>query len=314
MIKHLRTAFFLFCLSFIILLWGGYKNVNRILSMSRGNYFFEKTKASSALAYFRLNFPNNTTITLEKKENFWRIREADGYYADFAKINSFMKLIFQATVYRADYIDPEKLFFSVHDSLGIVSVDDQNQVLDTALIAPKNESNKFYYATLNGNNLLYQINGLFDISPFFSDWIQSPLLAIPDKDIKSIHTDKFHAYRSYPSDTIKLSETAQDVPQLQNLMNSLWYLSAIDVKRADHFNLQDYSLQKAYKITTFSGIIYDLNLFYNADEYWLSIALSSANLITNHAQHFLNENRMLYDGWYFRLAPNIGKTLANFSL
>ena len=314
MLKHLKTALFFFCFSLAILFWGGYQNVNRILSMSRGNYFFENTKNSSALKLFRLRFPDNKTVTLEKKDNFWRIKEADDYFVDFAKINTFMKLIFQTIIYRADYIDSEKLPALMSDTLSIISVDEKGTILDTAIISPKSENNKFNYATLNNDNLLYQINGSFELSPFFADWIQSPLLAIPDNDIKFIHTDEFHAYRRYPSDELRLKDATQDVPQLRNLISSLWYLSAVDVKQAVHFKSNDYTSQRKYEITTFSGLIYELNLVYNANEYWLSINLREDVLISNQARVFFDENRVLYEDWYFLLPTDIGKTLANFSL
>lgn len=314
MFKHLKVASLLFCISLLFLLWGGYQNVHRVLSMSRGNYFFEKTRDSSTVASFRLLFPDNTMITLEKKEKFWRIKEADGYYVDFAKINSFMKLIFQTTVYRADYIDSDKLSLLMKDALSITVKDTQGQILDTVFIAPKNEHNKFHYATTDKKTFLYQINGSFDLSPFFADWIQSPLLAIPYNEIKFINTNEFYAYRRYPSDDLKLEKSAKNLPQLQNLTDTLWYLSAIDVKHAVHFKSADYPNRKKYEITTFNGLIYELNLFYNDNEYWVSIMPRAASLLSNQAQKFLEENLILYDGWFFRLTPNIGETLANFSI
>ena len=149
MLKHLKVAFFIFCLTLPLLLWGGYQNMHRILSMSRGNYFFEQTKNNPSITSFRLKFANDAIITLEKKENFWLVKEADSYYADFVKINSFIKLILLTTVYRADHADQQTLNSLTKDALTITSFDKHGKVIDEAVIVPKKEHNKFHYALLN---------------------------------------------------------------------------------------------------------------------------------------------------------------------
>lgn len=312
--KHLKISFFIFCFTLPLLLWGGYQNAHRILSMSRGNYFFEQTKNNAHIAAFRLQFADNKTITLEKNDGLWRVKEADGYYADFIKINSFMKLIFQTTIYRADYIDSKQISTLTNKALSITSLDKSGNIIDSALISPKSEHNKFHYAAMNKQNILFQINGSFNLSSVVTDWVQLPLLAIPHNDIKFIHNDKFDAYRNFPADTLKLIENDKAVPQAENLIDALWYLSPIEIKHAVHFKHDDYNMKKKYEITTFSGLIYELNLFYNSDEYWMSITPRAANIISSLSQRFLDENLMLYDGWFFRLTPSTGEIIANFSI
>ena len=261
--KHLKAAFFILCLTIPLLLWGGYQNMQRVLSMSRGNYFFEQTKNNPAVTSFRLKFANGTIITLEKNENFWRVKEADNYFADFIKINSFMKLILLTTIYRADYVDQNTLNNLAKDSFSITSFDRHGKVIDEAVIIPKEAQNKFHYAMLNKKNILYQLNGSFNLSSVVTDWIQLPLLAVSDEEIKFIRTDTFSAYRRFAGDIFKSVETDQELPQLKDLIGLLWYLSAIEVKKASHFRPTDYKMKKTYEITTFSGLVYELNLFYN---------------------------------------------------
>ena len=314
MLKHLKVAFFILCLTLPLLLWGGYQNIHHILSMSRGNYFFEQTKNSPIINAFHIKFADGATITLEKKENFWRIKEADDYFADFVKINSFMKLILLTTVYRADYVD-QKVFSSLtKNAFSITSFDKHGKIIDEATIIPKEERNKFHYAFLNKKNILYQLNGSFNLSSVVTDWIQLPLLAVPYEEIKFIRTDNFSVYRRFAADIFKSADGDKELPNLKNLTDALWYLSATDVKHAVHFNRADYKMKKTYEITTFTGLIYELNLFYNRDEYWISIMPRAANIISNQAKRFLEENRILYDGWFFRLAPNIGAALVGFAL
>lgn len=79
--------------------------------LSKGNYFFEQTRRRADIASISISFPDGHTVTIEKKDDFWRIAEADDYFASFAKINCLTSLIRNTVIYRADPIRKKRCRF-----------------------------------------------------------------------------------------------------------------------------------------------------------------------------------------------------------
>jgi len=314
MLKHIKIAALLLCFSLPLMFWGIVKNVRFAQTLSRGNYFFENTRVNTDVHSFILSFPNGNVITLEQKNNLWRIKEADDYYADFNKINTFIGLIRNTTIYRADEIEDSSLLNYKQNALSIQALDSSDKIIDDAHIVPKKDVNKFHYATLNDKNILYQLNNSFDLSPHVMDWVKMPLLAISYDQIKSIQGSKFTVSRRFASENLKNIEDGFVVPQIQNLISQLWYLGAEDIKHALHFNRSQYQLVQTFNITTFDGIIYIIDVLLHDNEYWLHISLDREMLISPEVLYKIKENSMLYDGWFFKINSQVGEVIANFTI
>ena len=217
-------------------------------------------------------------------------------------------------IYRVDAIDKKNLPFDEKNSLIIETKDNKGNIIDRAIIAPKSHKNKHHYATLNDNGFLYLISGNFDINSNVIDWIQSPILQINEQNIKSITSDNFGVYRNFNDEDFVSIDTKNSAPYISSLINHLWFLSAIDVKHSVNFNLKEYKKGKSFEISLFNGIIYKLNLYTKDNEYWLNIRLNRDKLMKKSSIEWINENRALFDGWYFRISNEKGLLFSNFSI
>lgn len=314
MLKHLKIIGLFLCISIPLMFFAFNRSALNMHAISRGNYFFENTRQNNDVKSIVLRFANGQVLTFVQKANFWHIKEVDDYYASFAKVNTFVKLIRDAMIYRADLLNNAELEKYRNDGLAILIKDSNDLPIDEAFIVSKNDNNKLHYATLNHDNFLYQITQDFDLSPFPMDWVQMPLLAIAYDQIKFIKTDNFQVYRSYASEPLKSLETNIEVPQIRNLINNLWYLSAADIKHAVHFNRDQYKLIKTFEISTLNGLIYTINIFGGHDEYWFNIKLDHNQIVSAQSMRLLKENVMLYDGWFFRIKNDLSEDIIHFIL
>lgn len=313
MLRHIKIAIFLLCITIPLMLGGIYKSIKTTQMMSRGNYFFENSRNNPSVSKIILGL-NNEKITFHKKENFWLVREADDYYASFGKMKSLLNLIYSTTVYRADTSYEHDFDSFTKNALSIQTFDGKNQLLDNVFIAPKQNNNQFHYAIKNEEKVLYQLNNLFSVSSNVMDWIEAPLLSIPHRQVKKIKTNDFEVSRRYATEELTLTQNHHSVPQILNLLNNLWYLSPIEVKHIVHFNQKDYNLVKQYEISTLGGLIYLIDIFNKGDEYWFSIKLAQDKIISSEASRFFKENKILYDGWFFKIEKDLAENIASFAL
>lgn len=314
MLNHLKFAGLLLCISIPLMFYALNVSVQQTHAVSRGNYFFENTRKNTSARSIILKFADNQTISFVQKGNFWYIKEADDYYASFAKINTLIKLLRDTVIYRADLSDKNEISKYTDGGLSIQIKNENGDIIDDALILPKKENNLLHYALLNHDNFLYQITQDFDLSPHLMDWVQMPLLAIAYNQIKFLKTDNFGVYRSYANEPLKSISNDIEVPHIHNLVNSFWYLSASEVKHAVHFNQDVYKHIKSYEISTMNGLIYTINIFYGDNEYWLNIKLGHGQIITADSMRLLEENVMLYDGWFFKINNNLAEAIVHFTL
>lgn len=312
--KQINIAGFIlfFCLVFMVGAW--YYNARYIQALSRGSYFFEKTKNTIDVQSIELVFPGNHTVSFVNKDNFWRVTEADGYFASFGKMNTLTKLIHNTAIYRSDHFDAKSDNALVTGAVLLKTFDSKGNIIDEATVAPKKENQKFHYALLNNDHNLYQLIGSFDFSSNVLDWIQMPLLSIDQEQIKYIKTDKFTVSRRFSAEKLREINSNHDVPQVAALVQNFWYLNAIEVKHALHFNREKLNLIRSYEIATFDGLIYLIDVFNEDKDFWLNIRLKSDDIISSSALRFLKENNILYDGWFFKISEDIGQNIGFFVL
>ena len=199
-----------------------------------------------------MKFADGNSITINKKDDLWFVKEADDYFVSFAKINSLVSLIRNTIIYRVDPIEKTKLPFREKDSFILESIDNKGNIVDRAIIAPKLAKNKYHYATINDNGFLYLINGNFNINSNFIDWLQMPILQINEKDIKSISFDNFNIYRDFNDEAFVSENTQKEVPYISSLISHLWFLTAVDVKHSVNFNLKEYTKIRSFDVSLFN--------------------------------------------------------------
>lgn len=314
MLTHIKTAVFILTASLILMFCGILYNGQQTYSMSRGNYFFEQTKNNSDIKTILISFTDGKKISLARKGDFWRIKEADDYFAAFAKINALINLITNTTIYRADLIKGENLENYFQNALKIETLDSRGNIVDSARISLKQQNNKYHYASKNGNDILYQLSNDFSLSPQLMDWVQMPILKIDYAEIKRIASDNFETYRQFQGGDMLNADTGEDASHVRGLISNLWYLSAEDIRHAVHFDRNVYKKTKSYEITLFNGAVYGLDFYAANGEYWLAVRLGREKISSDMAAQLLEENSILYDGWYFKIGSDKGNVITGFVL
>ncbi len=313
MLKHLKIGILILLILIPLFIYGIYLNNSRIHALSKGNYFFETTREHPYISTIVINFPNNKNITLKKHEQLWRAAEADDYLVSFAKINTLIHLIRDTIIYRTDKLKNNNLPFDMKNSIIIQSINENGEIIDNATIALKGKKNKHHYALLNNDGFLYQISENYNLNSNVIDWLQMPLLKIRENEIKEIKTDNFHISRKFKDDVF-VSITDNNVPLVSNFVEYIWFLSAIDVKHSANFKLNEFKKVKFYEIFLFNGIIYKLSIYTNdVGDYWLHIKLDKNKLMSNEGRKWLDENNILFDGWFFKIPREKGNLISKFN-
>lgn len=277
---------------------------------SRGNYFFEQTRNNNNLNKIVIQNKDNT-VTMIKKDDLWRIKEANYYFADFGKINTLVDKLYNTVVYRADKFndDNSKIF---ENETVIYTYDSNNIIIDKVSIAPRSENNKYHYAKLNDNNLLYQITGNLSFSSYFMDWIQMPIVSFSFNEVKGIRTDNYEAFRNINDRELKSVENNKENPYLRRFISNLWNLTAETIVFHTNFNHDKYIKVMNFSVETFDNILFDFDVYSDGEEFWINIKPTADKLISKLANKQLEENKILYDGWFFKINKDIGISITNF--
>ena len=60
--------------------------------------------------------------------------------------------------------------------------------------------------------------------------------------------------------------------------------------------------------------MYLLTFYNNGDDYWLNVKLDRDLFMSESGINWLDENSVLFDGWYFKLPTDRGDILSNYSI
>ena len=73
--------------------------------------------------------------------------------------------------------------------------------------------------------------------------------------------------------------------------------------------------ERVSTITTFFGLVFDINLYYqDNNKVWCSIKLSTTSLPLSVVNDYINDNKFLYDDWFFEISSDQGHILRDFRL
>ena len=248
--RHLKFALFLLLLALPFFYFGITQHGKRVHNLSRGNYFFNKTREAVDLNKISISFNDKENITFVKINDLWKIREADDYYASFSKINILIDLLRSTVIYRADAIDNNKTN-NFKNFIRIQTFDKHNNIIDNAIIAEQSDKNKYHYATLNNDNFLYQLSTTIQLSSQLNDWLQMPILDLQNNEIKQVDYDDISVYRKFKSGDFVLLGTNYVKPEIYRLLNNIRNINAEEIKHAYNFKRDDYTKIKHFALTTF---------------------------------------------------------------
>jgi hypothetical protein len=312
MTKHFKFAIFLFLLILPFFYYGITLHGKKVHNLSRGNYFFNKTRDDVNLNKIALSFNDKNNITFVKNNDLWRIEEADDYYADFSKINTLVELLRNTIIYRADALDNKELIS--FDNFIRIQTYDNNKIVDDAIISSQSDKNKYHYALLNNDNFLYQLSTKIQLSSRINDWLQMPIINLSNSDIKQVDFNELKFYRKSKNEKLMLTGTNYTKPEIYRLLNNIRNINAEEIKHASNFKRDKYTYLNSFKLTTFDGVIYKIDLYEGDKDYWINVYLDKKQLISQATYNRVKDNLMLYNGWFFKINQDKGKILSNIAI
>ena len=253
------------------------------------------------------------TITLTPENSFWQIKEADNYYAAFDIMRNLRQNINEArfTAYEQHFPLTED---SSATSLQIIG-ENGKELNHIILIRPNSEGNG-WLAKIPAVEGVFTISGKYAFPDKLSDWTQQPLLSLEKRDIQSISVGNKKAFRNEPVQPFVISQ--KDRPSkvigLENIERHIIYLPYIQVMSAQNFDDTRYPDCRNLSLALFSGLVYNLRICTDNQDYWAKLTLSTTTLPTSETNDYIRYNAFLYDGWFFKLPESTGRLLYQYHL
>lgn len=263
-------------------------------------------------------------VSLVLDNEFWRVKEADYYYAGFDLIRSLFENINTSRFQRRQQADaasygkyalnnPYKETTGAGTSISIIGADGQE--LNHLIVGRRDADNLFQFVRIpSRKQTIYLISGQYILPPALSSWTQQPLLNIEGKEIQAIEAEGKSVKRNDPAKPFLVftDNKPYKLIRTERLFKHLAYLSYDQVISAQNFDDTRYPDVKHLKITTFDGLIAAIDLFSDKNNYWIRLSLSTTALPTTATNDYIKNNAFLYDGWFFKLPTETGEALSQF--
>lgn len=252
-------------------------------------------------------------VNLQLEDNLWRIMEMGNYYADYNQINNLFKDFTEAKVYRRRGLatpEDKKKFGLEENALRIITRDKQEQVLNDVIIGQSTTNGLYHFAQISSEPNIFLISGKLKFPKQIYSWLKQPILSFSPQEISSLRIKNTTAVRKNPLLDFTIKGTTK-ATNIKSYLGALIYVPAYDVRRAADFDEKDWPQQNHLQLTTFDGLVMDISIFSNNNEYWAALKISATRLPKASTNDYIKDNAFLYDGWYFKLDKTIGETLLN---
>ena len=155
--------------------------------------FAETVRPESKIKEIVIRSPGYTA-TLENDNDFWHIREADNYYANFDLVRSLFKNFRETRFIRKQTATPQLLseldlgnpYRS--DALAGTSIsilDEQGRELNHLILGKAGAENQTRFARIPSLPDIFTVSGQYTLPIELSSWIQQPLMSLELKDLQA---------------------------------------------------------------------------------------------------------------------------------
>lgn len=287
---------------------------------SVGSLFFEETaKDGLSINKIIVKMPQmQATLYLDGK--FWRIKEADDYYAGLITINGLFNAINEAkilSVVKQKITSDMQLAYPENKEtpaagISIQTFNKNGVKVDDVIIGANQDGH--YYARYANSDTPMLISGNFALPDRLHYWLQQPLMMLSEKSVETVimqsETGQQLAFRQdATSPFYNLQQQETNISAFLEQFSSLGFVS---VKASENTPLADELPKKAIVIFLESGLIYGVEVYENEDSYWVRINLSTTSLPTKLASDYIKNSSFLYKNWFFKIDSSIGKFLVQY--
>lgn len=286
-----------------------------------GNMLFENTVKEGLLINKIIIKTTKMQVTLQLEDKFWHVKEADNYYASLISINTFLKAVNEAKIQTViQNTDTKEMHLAEpvkkdtpNAGISIQTYKD-NRIVDNIIIGSR--QNNFYTARFADSKQPLLVSGNFDLPDKLFYWLQQPLMMLDAKNVETVitqsETGQQLAFR--PEMTSPFYNVRQEPTNIDGLLDQFTMLTFTTVKAAENTPLKDVAPNKTIVIFLESGLIYGVEVYENEGAYWVKINLSTNTLPTKYASDYIKDSSFLYQNWFFKISPQVGKHLIKYTI
>ena len=260
---------------------------------------------------------SDDTIELHQEKSFWYVMNKGGYFADFKLIHNFLTSI-NESIYSVKLPDDKNLIeekclqnpMTQKNKSGILIQTYANEkMLDEIIVGVADNQGKYFFARRPQSNDIWLIDGNFNLPINAKYWLLHPVLSIPYTSVESVTLANKYVQRENKNGYF-INENGNMV-NINPLLNVLTKVIIVDAEKAKIFDNNMYK-EKIIDVITFYGLEFICRVYYNQDDVWLNVALTTTPLPMKPVIGYINDNRFLYDGWFFKISPEQGHILRDF--
>ncbi len=316
----------LFVLMIITLIWAlsGFINMlNSTPDINNGRMIFAETiKLGKNPTKIKIKTPQNT-ITLEADNNLWQVKECDYYFANIKLVNTLL-----SDIQNARYISQQTFEEDTYINLNLrqptkgdegegvlIETFNQEEPIDAVIIGKKNSQNQFHHIRPADRQEVWIAEGEFELPLEIYSWLMQPLFDFSENIFEKITLTKDGESKTAQRQSVYTPFFHQKKPVFpQTLLERFAYLTMENVLSAQNFDETLFPQQKQITLQTFNGLLIQINLYHDTQNYWIKITLLPDILSTPSVNAYIKSNAFRYDGWFFKIPAATGKIFANFNI
>ncbi len=273
-----------------------------------GRYLFEKTNISGNKIGKIVVKSQKLQITLFMQDKFWRVKEADNYFADILSTNQLINNINNSKI---AMVSTENMQAKETD-IEIITYDVNDKILDDIIVGQK--QNNYYLVKEKNSQSIFLVTGDFTLSTKLSNWLQQPLFSLMKKNIKSIilQSNTGQQIVFQPDNEREFYTPQQKMVDIENLVEVFADFRYLNVKKEENTPTKDTKAEKIIVLYTDTGIIYKIDVFNIEDNYWIKPQMEISKLPLTAGYNYYQDSKMLYNGWIFKIDSDLGKFLSEY--
>ena len=187
--------------------------------------------------------------------------------------------------------------------------------IDEMIVGLADESKNYHFARNLKDNNIWLISESFNLPIYSKDWILRPIVSLPIKHTEIIQIDDKQINKL--DELTPFYDEKGEVVNVDILTDVLSNMYAVDAIPQEEFekNITNKTKRKNIKIFTFVGLVFELDIFSTDDKkVWCKIKLSTTSLPMRVVNDYINDNKFLYENWYFEISSEQGHILRDFRL
>lgn len=320
--KALLFSLFLAVFSASLVFWSICEQNADTDQSNLGSLFFEETaKDGLNVNKIIVKMPQQQ-VTLSLEGKFWRVKEADGYFAGLVVTNGLFNALNEAKIHSViqKEITPEMQLAYPESKetpdagISIQIFNKTGAKIDDVIIGA--ETDGYHYARHANSSTPVLISGNFNLPQRLDYWLQQPLITLSEHSVETVitqsETEQQLAFR--PEPTLPFHDINRKEINISAFLEQFVSLNFTSVKTADNTPLKDELPKKAIVLFMESGLIYGIEVYEYDDSYWVRINLSTTSLPTKLASDYIKDSSFLYKDWFFKIDNSIGRFLVQYMI